>query len=32
VRFDPEHITPRFAVSLADPMTIFLRDDRLIRS
>jgi peptidoglycan/LPS O-acetylase OafA/YrhL len=30
VRFDEQHITPRFAVTLAEPIAAFLQDDRLI--
>jgi hypothetical protein len=30
VRFDNQHITPRYAVTLADPVAKFLIDDRLI--
>ena len=30
VRFDYQHLTPRFAVTLADPITKFLEDNRLI--
>ena len=30
VRFDNQHITPKFAVTLADPVAAFLIEDRLI--
>ena len=30
VRFDNQHITPRFAITLADPVTAFRQDAGLI--